>query len=284
MQNKTRSHQVTRLMVLTATITTMLGLATPATQVAQAHHVERGLNQALSACRLNGQLIRPKVDSGHTYGWVFLAKFDAASGGGNPISCLVTQTAPNGPEYDVRNHCTVMNNIGNPPTTFTGGLAQFDGNAYLSCNISVLPTQPEIFYLRGLVGFATSPAISSVFSHTLIAGDPPSASDPLSVVGQTNGCTLTLNSRYGTFSYGHTVGSVCGGFVEVGSRVRQNFATTPHTLLGQHMLSGTLYGPTTGYGQLQIPGPYTFTIGAPGQQFDMDWLLIDPTPAKSTGG
>ena len=171
-------------------------------------------------------------------------------------------------------HCTVTNNIGVPSATFGNNLAHFDGNAYLSCQISVQITTPNIFYLRTRVSLTAS-STPKLLTYTFLS------SNMVSVTGQVNGCTLTLSSRYNTFNYSHTTGTVCSSFVEVGSRMTQNLATQPSpTLTGIHRLGAVEYGPSTSSGLVQLPMTYTFSIAAPGQRFDLDWLLIDPTPQK----
>ena len=261
-----------RSLILAVTVLASLGLATPAVRTAAAHLPAQA---GSAACRINGTLVAPKVDAAHPYGWAFAANFDHATG--NPITCLVTQQWPNAPTYDVGQHCKVINNIGVPSTTFGNKLARFDGNAYLACQILVQATMPEIFYLHARASL-TGSSTATPLNYTFLS------SNVVSVTGQVNGCTLTLSSRYNTFNYSNSTGTVCGSFVEIGSRMRQNMgAQLVPTLTGIHRLGAVEYRTATGIGPVELPMTYTFSIAAPGQRFDLDWLLIDPSPQK-TGG
>jgi hypothetical protein len=252
-------------------------MASPTAQTAVARVP---MQSGLAPCRVNGKLIQPKVDQNRPYGWAFVVNFDApASSSGNPISCLATRTLPLNTEYEVAEHCAVVR-IANPPATFGGGVARFNGNSFLTCNIEVEPTQPYLFYVRAMAQLTTLTlsTLSPTLNYTLLS------SDAVSVTAQTSACRLTMNSRYNTFNYSHSFVNVCGGFFEIGSRMQQNFAASPpHVLLGRHVLSGTVLGPTTGLGELKLPAEYAFSIGAPGEKFDVDWYVIDPTPQKSGG-
>jgi hypothetical protein len=109
------------------------------------------------------------------------------------------------------------------------------------------------------------------------------SSSSATVTAQTDAaCALTMNSQYTlrlangsvtSFPFAHSASVACGSFIEVGSRV------VPASL-GGHKIGASFFGPSSGTGRLQIPKNYSFNIGAAGQPYTLDWLLIDPTPQR----
>lgn len=221
------------------------------------------------ACKLNGQLIVPQVDAVHTYGWAFLANFDHPASL-SVTTCLAERFFGQPTQYTVANHCTVNNNTAS--VQFGNGVAPFDGNAYLSCSLPVSATVPSLFWMRAnMIPNAAAQAYTFLSSNSA------------TVTAQTDAtCALTMNSRYTlrrangsvtSFPFAHSATVTCGSFVEVGSRI------VPASL-GGHKIGASVFGPSSGTGRLELPRNYGFNIGATGEPYTLDWLLIDPTPAK----
>jgi hypothetical protein len=250
--------------------TAAISLGSQAGQVAAAPPAQGGNN----ACRVDGQLVVPVVDAVRTYGWAFVANFDHPASETVVTTCLAERTWPQQPwqtKYTVANHCTVMNNTASPPIKFGNGVAPFDGNAYLSCSVPVPGTYPDIFFARArLIPMAAQ-------TYTFLS------SSNATVMAQTDAaCALTMNSQYTlrlpngsstSFPFAHSATVTCGNSIEVGSRV------VPASL-GGHKIGASFFGPSSGTGRLNIPANYGFNIGAAGQPYTLDWLFIDPTPAK----
>jgi hypothetical protein len=243
--------------------------------------VQAGLRtQSVSqACSINGHLVVPTVNASSTYGWSFVANFDHAVSPNTVTTCFAERYYGQATSYTVSNtFCTVSNNSAG--VGFGAGVAPFDGNAYLSCGLPVSTTRPLLFWTRA--NFVPNAVAQS---YTFLAS--PSAS----FTAQTNAsCGLTLNSQYAlrlsnsvpnTLGFAHTSSASCGVFNEVRSRVVRSTANNSE---GWHMANGVTLGPVTAAGALQLPQNFVFTVGAPGEPYTLDWLLIDPTPQKSTGG
>jgi hypothetical protein len=251
-------------------------VGTPAHQAAAAPPAQGGN----AACRADGQLIVPVVDAVHTYGWAFVANFDHAPSATTVTTCLVERTWLAGPgtpgpvEFTIgTGECTVMNNVAAPPAQFGNGIAAFDGNAYLSCTLPVPATVPSIFWVRARL--IPSAALQT---HTLLA------STPVTFMAQSaSNCTLRLTSAYSLRNpsnagqYSHDASVACGASTVIGTRL---IAAAAHASEGGHRVNAAFFGPVALAGRLELPGDYAFNIGAVGQPYALDWLVIDPTPSR----
>lgn len=226
------------------------------------------------ACRVNGKLIVPKVDAVHTYGWGFVANFDHPTSTTQVTTCLAERIFGQPTEYTVANtHCAVTNNTAN--VQFGSGVAPFDGNAYLVCNISVQATSPKVFWVA-----ANMIPNAVLQSYTFLSSSPVNFT-----ANSAPGCNFRPTSQYtllggGPNSFTHSTVATCGSYVEVRSRLEGAGINASE---GKHVVGGTTYGPVDATGRLALPATYTFNIAAAGQPYTLDWLVIDPTPAK-TGG
>jgi hypothetical protein len=266
---------VAQAVVISAVATVTIG--SPASQAVAALPAQGGNN----ACRVNGQVIVPTVDAAHVYGWAFAANFDHPASATTVTTCLAERYWPQKPwqtQYTIAtSHCAVVNNIASPQIQLGNGVAPFDGNAYLSCALPVPATLPSLFWIRAL---ATLPNASQ--GYTFLSGN--GVASGISVTAQTGtSCgaptpsLVTMNSQYLGFRFSHTAGPGCGSATEYGSRmIRESTATYS----GWHKIGAIIYGPTTGSTNLTLPANFSFNIGATGQPYTLDWLLIDPTPAK----
>ena len=236
----------------------LAGLVIPAS-AAQAAETSQG---ALNACKVNGQLVVPIIVSGKSSAWVFVTNFDQPLSRTTVAGCLATRNA-SGTTYLPDNYCTVMNNTANQQ--FGGGVAQFDDNAYLQCTIPNPPEPAPLFWVHAR---ASLPTTLNGDSFTLLA------SQLLSFTVNTDAaCLLTLNSRYNTMLFSHTTVNRCSSFVDLNSNLVQTTATPK----GNHRIGLTnLYGPTNLTGLFALPANLSFTIGAVGETFTLDYLVIDP--------
>lgn len=247
----------------------MASVRTPAAALApaKATPAQAGAN----ACKADGKLIVPAVDANHTYGWSFVANFDHTASPAIVTTCLAERwysTQPFDTKYTVMQHCQVENNVGVPQALFGNGLARFDGNAYLSCMLPVPETWPDLFWVRVRTSL---PSASQGYTFLSSAAN-------ISFTGQTDAvCGLTLNSVYKSFTFSHMASTVCGTSMVFGSRVMRN---GQNMQTGAHRIDAVFYGPVTGGGTLILPANFTFNIGAIGQVYALDWLVIDPTPSR----
>jgi hypothetical protein len=231
-------------------------------------------HSAPTACRYNGVALVPEVSPGHTYGWGLVVNFDHAPSATAVRTCLAERVIgqlPNQTRYTVGQQCAIVNNSANPPVRLGDGLAVFDGNLRLSCTLTVPATAPDLFWIKTR---ALLPNPSQ--SYTFLSGAGLSSGS--SFTAQTDAsCGLTLTSRYAQFQFNSTFPSGCGVMTEYGSRVAP---ASPTTQLGSHKVGATVSPQSTGNGNLVLPAGFSFDIGAAGQPFTLDWLIIDPTPAK----
>ncbi|BCX05498.1 MAG: hypothetical protein KatS3mg053_3436 [Candidatus Roseilinea sp.] len=229
-----------------------------------------------TACQVNGKLIVPTVDANHTYGWAFVTNFDHAASPAAVTTCLVERFYGQPPwqtQYTVAQHCTVVNNVASPQVRFGNGVAPFDGNAYLSCTLPVPETRPALFWIRANASLANGSQ-----AHTFLAGNGLASGISVTAqTGTTSAQPLTMTSQYSTFQFSHSATLAWGSFTQYGSRMDRQSATT---FGGRHKIGANVYGPTTGNTNLILPAGFSFTIGAPGQPYTLDWLVIDPTPSN----
>jgi hypothetical protein len=164
--------------------------------------------------------------------------------------------------------CTIVNNTAAPQAQFGNGVAVFNGNASIACTLPVPGTIPELFWVKARLMTSTSQ------SYTFLS------SANVTVTAQTDAaCALTMNSLYtlpNAFQFSHGSPTTCGSYVEVGSRLTRAQANAK----GSHKIGSTLFGPVSTNGNLNLPGNYSFSIGAAGQPYTLDWLEIDPTPSR----
>jgi hypothetical protein len=265
-------HAKSRIMMglaLAATLALSTGIANANDSVARTP-----AQSANSACMVNGKLIAPKVDNAHTYGWAFVANFDQAASTTQVRTCLAERELGLPTQYRVENnHCAVTNNTAN--AQFGGGVANFDGNAYLVCSISVRSTRPTQFWVR-----------ANVIPNAVVQSYTFLSSSVVNVTANTgSSCSFRPSSQYtllggGSLSFTDIAAATCGSYVDIGSRLNGSGVNTSN---GWHVVSGTNYSQVSAMGRLELPATFAFNIGAAGQPYTMDWLVIDPTPSKSGG-
>ena len=233
-------------------------------------------------CRVNGRLVEPVVDAIHTYGWAFVANFDHP-GSTTVTTCFAERNYGQPTRYTIANHCTAIRGDSTLPALQfgTSGVAQFNGNTYLSCTLSVPPAYPDIFYVRvRMIPMTPSPVTGhNTSSYTFLSSSAATFRAQTDAACQiTNTSTYSMVDPLATFGFSHSATATCGSYVELGSRV---VPVAAHTSQGGHKIGGSFYGPSSGNGRLSIPNLYTFNIGALGETYTLDWLFIDPTPQRS---
>lgn len=232
------------------------------------------------ACLADGQPVIPVVDAARTYGWAFIANFDHAPSATSVTTCLVERSwagsQPGPVQFTVSTgHCTVTNNVASPPAQFGNGVAQFDGNISLSCAVPVPATAPVVFWTRARVIAEPSRAYALLSSGEATFSAQTKAN-----------CALRLTSTYALLDptniaqYSHDGTTACGASILLGTRIT---AQSAHASEGAHRLDAAFLGSQSVSGHLELPANYAFSIGAPGQTFVMDWLVIDPTPQRGVG-
>jgi hypothetical protein len=82
---------------------------------------------------------------------------------------------------------------------------------------------------------------------------------------------------YPSISFAHSAAGACGAYTAYGSQL---IRASANVLEGRHKIGPVTYGPVTGGGAFSLPANFTFDIGAIGQSFTLDWLVIDPTPTR----
>jgi|GEM_PF-6981872 len=216
----------------------------------------------LVACRVNGQLVVPVMTSGKGTAWVFVTNLDQPLSKTTVRGCMAVRTS-SGTTYTPDNYCTVMNNTAN--RQFGNGVAEFDGNAYLQCTIPN-PVEPAPqFWMHARANFSTTP---NGTTFTMLNSAPMSFT-----VDTDAACLLKLNSRYNNMLFAHATVNQCGSFVEVHSNLIQSLSPPR----GSHRIGlNNFYGPTNLQGTFGLPANLSFTIGAVGQVYSLDWLVIDP--------
>lgn len=220
------------------------------------------------ACDYNGTLIVPAVDASHPFGWGFVANFDHARSTSAVTTCLAERfygQTPAQTRYTVAEHCRILNTAN--PVPIGDGYARFDGNTVLLCNLPVPVTYPDLFWIRANANFPNASQ-----SYTLLESNEASFTASTSAT-----CQLTLNSRYGVFSFNHSETSSCGKFIDIGSRLKRETQTS---FSGAHKFGKNIRGPVMTQNGFSVPANYTFTIGAAGQSFVLDWFVIDPVPSR----
>ena len=223
-------------------------------------------------CLINGNpLVIPPVQVTPAF-WMIGINFDGAPSG-TAKACVVKRGLGGAMEYRVVDACQVVSTT--PNKTVGNGLAVFDARTKLSCSV-VLPgvtAQPAWLWTHAKVMMTNGPAPKQA---TLI-----NSPDMAVRADVTPGCSTTLTSRYGTFNYSNGVGPLCGTFKHLVSRVN----TIGATMRGWHTRPDGpfYYGPTQSTGSVTIPETFNFMIGAIGEEFQMDWIVIDP-PGGCCGG
>ncbi len=223
-------------------------------------------------CLINGNpLVLPPPEVTSAF-WMIAINFDGAPSS-TAKACVVKRGTGSAMDYRVVEACQVVS--ATPNKTVGNGLAVFDARTKLNCTV-VLPgvtAQPAWLWTHAKVMMTTSTwskratLINSVDMGVRAEVAP--------------GCSTTLNSRYGTFNYSNGVGPLCGTFKHLVSRVN----TIGTTMRGWHTRPDGpyYYGPTQSTGSVTIPETFSFTIGATGEEFQMDWIVIDP-PGGCCGG
>jgi hypothetical protein len=226
-----------------------------------------------TACQYDGIPLIPKVDVNHAYGWGFVANFDHAPSGTLVTTCLAERyygQAPWQTTYTVSNtHCVIVGNGG--PLSIGGGSAPFNGNFRLACTLPVPATTPALFWIKAR---AALNAPSS--AYTFVSGTGAGAGHTFSAATDA-ACAVTLSSAYRSISYSHSASGACGALNDFGSNVAR---TGTNSVEGRHKIGAAVFGPATSSGTFNLPANFTFDIGAIGQNFTLDWLVIDPTPTR----
>jgi hypothetical protein len=208
-------------------------------------------------------LVNPIVPPGQSFTWMFVANFDHPKSATKSTGCLATRQSGQVTQYQVGDYCTVMNNTAN--VKFGGGTAPFDGNAYLQCAITIPGNHaPPQFWTHARPNIPTT--IQGA-TYTLISSSDitfTAQTDPL--------CVVTLSSQYDDIAFAHATLPACGSFVRVDSHLNQSIQPP----LGTHFVGGMAFGPTQGSGSFALPANFSFQIGAAGQIFALDWLVLDP--------
>lgn len=237
----------------------------PSAQIVSAGNAAQAGN---NACIYNGTLIVPAVDAAHPYGWGFVANFDHSESTTAITTCLAERfhgQLPSQTRYTVASHCRILDNKASIP--IGGGFARLDGNAVISCELPVPETLPDLFWIRAGVYFPNASQ-----AYTILA------SDEVTFAASTDArCALTLSSRYHTFSFEHSGSATCGKLMDIGTRLRRESGSRFN---GSHKIGKSILGPVTNNDGLSLPAGFTFTIGAAGQPYTLDWFAIDPVPSR----
>jgi hypothetical protein len=228
-------------------------------------------------CKVNGVLVDPPLPPGVAQRWLFIANFDHPKSATDTVTCLVIKTAT-GTTYDVgTHHCTVVATSNPSRRRFGSGVARFDGDAYLQCTINPTPPplDPPNVWVYARVNIPTA---LTTTTNTLVTSDDIDfnvQSDPT--------CAWTLNSRYDAFAFSHATTGTCGSFASIESHLL-NGANGE----GRHRVtipSGTtFYGPTAGNVSFAFSPVFSFRIGAQGETFTLDYVIIDPDSVKCCSG
>ncbi len=268
MRTRTQTPPVAR--VVAAAALTALTVFAPVSGMRQADAAPWA-QLAPSACHYDGVALLPKVDANHPYGWGFAANFDHAVSGSTVTTCLAERyygQAPWQTSYTVSTaHCAVVSNGG--PVSVGGGSASFNGNFRLACTLPVTGTTPSLFWIKTRAALS-APSSSATFLSASGAGMSFAVSNDAA-------CAVTLNSAYNSISFAHSASGACGAYTAYGSQLRR---TGANALEGRHKIGPATYGPVSGGGAFSLPANFTFDIGAIGQSFTLDWLVIDPTPTR----
>lgn len=226
-------------------------------------------------CLINGNpLVIPPVEVTPAF-WMIAINFDGALSS-TAKACVVKRGLGSEMAYQVIDACQVVSTT--PNKKVGNGTAAFDTRTKLNCTVTLpgVTVQPAWLWTHAKVMMtnSTSPKQATLLSSTSMGVRADVAP----------GCSTTMHSRYGPFNYSHSVGPLCGTYKHLVSRVNidgsmmRGWHTRPDGPNGP-----LLYGPTQSTGNITIPETFTFTIGATGDEFQLDWIVIDP-PGGCCGG
>jgi hypothetical protein len=263
-----RCGRLIRWFVLTALV--VGGMAMPPARVtlAQAGVVRRSVNAIGPAeCVFNGALVRPVVPAGYTWTWAFVANFNHAPLVNQTRACLAIAFAGvSTVQYTVVT-CPVEGSLAAP---IGGGTVVFDGGGAIRCDLALVSAAtPGMFRQQ-----ARAILPSGSLTHTL------ASSDAFSFRASTNpAClTMTLASAYGSLAFQNGTGGICGAYVRLGSAIEKTSASTS-SFKGAHFVNGASLGNMSLLGTFGLTQNFSIRIGAAGESFTLDELMVDP-PGK----
>ena len=206
--------------------------------------------------------------------WMIAINFDTAPST-VAKACVVTRGVGSGMNYQILDACQVVSTT--PNKRVGDGIAVFDRRTRLDCSVT-------------LPGITTSPAFLWTHARLQVSAGSVQRSATIlnssamlvkATISPSPACNVSMNSRYGTFSYNNPVGPMCGVYKHLVSRINNNGGQ----ITGWHTRPDGpfFYGPSTGSSNVTIPQTFNFSIGGVDEDFALDWIVIDP-PGGCCGG
>ena len=220
----------------------------------------------LIECRVNGSLVQPVVPPGYTWSWAFVANFNHAPLSNLTRGCVAIATVgvPTVQYTYTVVTCPVEGKIGTP---IGGGMVNFDGGGSIRCDLDLLAAAtPGMFRVQARATFPTGS-----ITHTLTSSEYFS----FRTTSDSTCSLLTLNSAYNTMAFQHVASSLCGTQVSLGSQITKT-SPTSNVYKGTHRINGAGLGDVSVTGSFGIPEHFSIWIGATGESFSLDELVIDP--------
>ncbi|NJM40613.1 MAG: hypothetical protein HC853_07500 [Anaerolineae bacterium] len=233
-----------------------------------------------AACQSSivGGPVIPQLKSGSIYSWSFVANFNHAKSEVNIVGCLTE--AEIGPLGNVvlfvsLVSCSIVNNVATPKALFGDGTAVFDGSAYIRCSLPLMAAhRPDNFWISTRTKLPLAGK-----THTLLASGAAKYEARTDTV-----CSLTLRSTYtNTLNLQPTVFANAAGAAKCGVMFNSVTRIQPKKIL--HYVDGIEVTPIhTGTVRIGIPQVFEFQIGAVGEIFTLDEIVIDPRPLSCCSG